>query len=129
MNGMAEETMVFVVDDDDAVRESLRMSLTLAGRKVEVFESATAFLASDALSHRGCIITDIRMPDMDGIALQEELVRRKSPLPVIVITGHGDIPLAVRAMRAGAIDFLEKPFARDVLLASVTRALEANSTM
>ena len=89
----------------------------------------SVFLASDVLSRRGCLITDIRMPDMDGLALQEEIVRRRSALPVIVITGHGDIPLAVRAMRAGAIDFLEKPFARDVLLASVTRALEANSTM
>jgi len=126
---MADHATVFVVDDDEAVRESLRMSLTLAGRSVEVFESATAFLASDVLSRRGCLITDIRMPDMDGLALQEEIVRRRSALPVIVITGHGDIPLAVRAMRAGAIDFLEKPFARDVLLASVTRALEANSTM
>ena len=126
---MADHATVFVVDDDEAVGESLRMSLTLAGRSVEVFESATAFLASDVLSRRGCLITDIRMPDMDGLALQEEIVRRRSALPVIVITGHGDIPLAVRAMRAGAIDFLEKPFARDVLLASVTRALEANSTM
>jgi len=123
---MAEAT-VFVVDDDAAVRESLRLSLTLKGYNTEVFESAGAFLASGAFSRPGCIVTDIRMPDMDGLELQEELVRRKSLLPVIVITGHGDIPLAVRAMRAGAIDFLEKPFAREALLASIARALEIGS--
>jgi two-component system, LuxR family, response regulator FixJ len=122
---MAEAT-VFVVDDDAAVRESLRMSLKLKGYPVEVFESATAFLASGAFARRGCLISDIRMPDMDGLELQEELGRRKSSLPVIIITGHGDIPLTVRAMRAGAIDFLEKPFAREALLASVGRALELN---
>lgn len=115
---------IFVVDDDAAVRESLRMSLKLAGHAVEVFESATAFLASGANSRHGCLITDIRMPDIDGLALQEELVKRSSQLPVIIITGHGDIPLTVRAMRAGAVDFLEKPFAREALLASVRRALD-----
>jgi two-component system response regulator FixJ len=115
---------VFVVDDDAAVRESLRLSLKLAGYQVQVFDSATAFLAGDALSLQGCLITDIRMPDMDGLTLQEELVKRNSPLPVIIITGHGDIPLTVRAMRAGAIDFLEKPFAREALLGSVKRALD-----
>lgn len=124
---MPTDFCVFVVDDDIAVRESLRLSLKLAGHAVEVFESATAFLASDALGRRGCIVTDIRMPDMDGLALQEELVKRRSRLPVIVITGHGDIPLTVRAMRAGAVDFLEKPFARDDLLASIARALEIGS--
>ena len=120
---MASEAIVFVVDDDDAVRESLRLSLKLAGYSVETFESATAFLSGNASSGRGCLVTDIRMPDMDGLELQEELTSRKSLLPVIVITGHGDIPLAVRAMKAGALDFLEKPFARDILLAAVRRAL------
>jgi two-component system response regulator FixJ len=124
---MVMEPTVFVVDDDAAIRESLRMSLKLADRAVEVFESAAEFLASDALGRRGCLITDIRMPEMDGLALQEELIKRKSCLPVIVITGHGDIPLTVRAMRAGAVDFLEKPFAREALLASVARALEIGS--
>ena len=124
---MARDATVFVVDDDTAVRESLRMSLKVAGHRVEAFESATAFLAGANSSRHGCLITDIRMPDMDGLELQEELIRRKSSLPVIVITGHGDIPLAVRAMRAGAIDFLEKPFAREALLASIARALEASN--
>ena len=123
---MAEAT-VFVVDDDAAIRDSLRLSLKLKGYVPEVFESASAFLASGAFLRTGCLVTDVRMPDMDGLELQEELVRRKSSLPVIVITGHGDIPLAVRAMRAGAVDFLEKPFAREALLASIARALEIGS--
>ncbi|HWA88780.1 MAG TPA: response regulator FixJ [Rhizomicrobium sp.] len=121
---MTADPVVFVVDDDDAVRDSLGISLKLAGYAVETFESAASFLAGGACSRRGCLITDIRMPDMDGLELQEELVRRGSALPVIVITGHGDVPLAVRAMKAGAGDFLEKPFARDALLAAVKRALE-----
>jgi len=121
---MTSAGTVFVVDDDQAVRESLRMSLKLKGYDVEVFDSAGAFLASESLSRGGCLVTDIRMPDMDGLELQEELSRRKSSLPVIVITGHGDIPLAVRAMRAGAVDFLEKPFAREALLGSIARAVE-----
>jgi two-component system response regulator FixJ len=123
---MPTESKVFVVDDDDAVRDSMGLSLRLAGHAVETFNSAMSFLASDAAqARRGCLITDIRMPDMDGLELQEELARRGSSMPVIVITGHGDIPLAVRAMKAGAVDFLEKPFAREVLLAAVKRALES----
>jgi two-component system response regulator FixJ len=125
---MATNPVVFVVDDDDAVRESLVMSLKLAGHQVESFASAAAFLASGAPNRSGCLVTDIRMPDMDGLELQEELRRRNCSLPVIVITGHGDVPLAVRAMKAGAGDFLEKPFARDALLAAVQRALERNAT-
>ncbi|HWA04584.1 MAG TPA: response regulator FixJ [Rhizomicrobium sp.] len=122
---MTAGPVVFVVDDDGAVRDALGLSLKMAGHAVEVFESAAAFLASGAHSRRGCLITDIRMPDMDGLELQQELVRRKSTMPVIVITGHGDVPLAVRAMKAGAGDFLEKPFPRDALLAAVKRALDA----
>ena len=124
---MVTDPVVFVVDDDDAVRESLEISLKLAGHQVESFASAPDFLASGAPSRPGCLVTDIRMPDMDGLELQEELKRRNSALPVIVITGHGDVPLAVRAMKAGAGDFLEKPFARDALLAAVQRALERNA--
>lgn len=126
---MPDEPAVFVVDDDDAVRESLEFSLKLAGHRVESFASAVAFLETDASSRRGCLITDIRMPEMDGIELQEKLKNRGSSLSVIVITGHGDVPLAVRAMKAGAGDFLEKPFARDALLTAVQRALEKNSSI
>jgi len=122
---MASEANVFVVDDDAAVRDSIALSLKLAGHKVEEFDSALAFLDRGGAQRTGCLVTDIRMPEMDGLELQEELVRRGSKLAVIVITGHGDVPLAVRAMRSGAVDFLEKPFSREVMLASVSRALQS----
>ena len=120
---MATASTIFIVDDDEDVRISLRTLLEAEGFAAETFESAMAFLASDAPTRRGCLIADIRMPDMDGLALQEELVRRKTELPVIVVTGHGHVPLAVRAMKAGAVDFLEKPYDEEVLLASIRRAL------
>ena len=118
------EVTIFVVDDDEAVRGSLQELLEAQGFLTETFESAGAFLAGDVHARSGCLIADIRMPDMDGLALQEELVRRNVRLPVIVVTGHGDVPLAVRAMKAGAIDFLEKPYDEHVLLASIGRALK-----
>ncbi len=120
---MAAEPTVYIVDDDAAVRDSLAMLLRLSGYGVETFESAAGFLSGNAPSAHGCLIADIRMPDMDGLQLQEELVRRGSPLQVIVITGHGDVPLSVRAMKAGAVDFLEKPFVREAVLAAVRDAL------
>lgn len=116
-------TLVFVVDDDSDVRDSLRVLLEVSGFLVQCFVSATAFLA-DEISKQGCLIADIRMPDMSGLELHEEITRRGISLPVIVITGHGDVPLAVRAMKAGAIDFIEKPFGDEQILASVRRALE-----
>jgi two-component system response regulator FixJ len=118
----AEET-VFVVDDDEAVRDSLGALLEASGFRVKTFGSAAAFLASDLAEERACLVTDIRMPDMDGLELQLELKRRGSRLPVIVITGHGDVPLAVRAMKAGAIEFLEKPYDDQTLLDSLRLAL------
>ncbi|MBI3676009.1 MAG: response regulator transcription factor [Proteobacteria bacterium] len=120
---MASRT-VFIVDDDADVRDSLRILLESSGLKVETFESAVSFLASEAYKREGCLIADIRMPDMDGLQLQDELVKRDCKLPVIVMTGHGDVPLAVRAMKAGAIDFLEKPFDDAALLESIARAEE-----
>jgi len=114
---------VAIVDDDGAVRESLRELLEAEDYDVVDFDSALRFLGSDALARCACLITDIRMPEMDGLALQDELVRRKCAFPIIIITGHGDVPLAVRAIRAGAHDFIEKPFKQDVLLASVAGAL------
>ena len=116
--------VIFIVDDDAAVRDSLVMLLRLAGHYVEAFESAVRFL-SDARPKSGdCLIADIRMPEMDGLTLQQELLRRGSSLPVIIVTGHGDVPLAVQAMKTGAVDFIEKPFAREVLVAAVKRALD-----
>jgi two-component system response regulator FixJ len=114
--------VVFVVDDDAAARESLVMLLNLAGFSVVSYDSAKRFLAEAQPSARDCLIADIRMPEMDGMELQQELIRRKSPLPVVIVTGHGDVPLAVQAMKAGAVDFLEKPFARSPLLSAVRRA-------
>jgi two-component system response regulator FixJ len=118
------EQTIFVVDDDAAIRDSLRMMLETAGYTVRDFASAHAFL-SDPDLRGGCLIVDIRMPGMGGLELQEELVRRKASIPVIVMTGHADVPLAVRAMRAGAIDFVEKPFDQERMLQSVSDALAA----
>ena len=121
---MASEPKVFVVDDDAAVRESLTMLLKLARYNVTAFDSAVRFLAEARPAAGDCLIADIRMPEMDGLELQQELLQRGSSLPFIIVTGHGDVPLAVQAMKAGAVDFLEKPFAREVLLAAVRRALD-----
>jgi two-component system response regulator FixJ len=123
---MAES--VFIVDDDPDIRDSLSLLLSASGYSTKAYESATAFLASDAPESVGCLIVDVQMPEMDGIALQKELVGRRSPLQVVVMTGHADIPIAVGAMKAGAVDFLEKPFDEPVLLDSVRRALDRAST-
>ena len=120
---MPHEATVFVVDDDEAVRESLSAFLDASGFRVKAYPSAAAFLANDQLPQKACLITDIRMPDMDGLELQIELKRRGSHLPVIVITGHGDVPLAVKAMKAGAVEFLEKPYDDRTLLDSLRLAL------
>ena len=120
------EQLVYIVDDDVAVRDSLRMMLQAAGYQVRTFSQARQFLA-DAELDRGCLIADIRMPEMSGLELQEELVRRKAEIPVIIITGHGDIPLAVRAMSAGAIDFIEKPFERERILGSIEKAMQVGT--
>jgi two-component system, LuxR family, response regulator FixJ len=118
---------VLLVDDDADVRDSLRALLESAGYVVRDFESAKGLLTDPALNRAGCLITDIRMPEMDGLALQEELAGRKIGLPVIVITGHGDVPLAVRAMKAGAVDFIEKPFDDHALIAAVRSALDRHA--
>jgi len=121
---LAAQPVVFVVDDDAAVRDSLATLLKLAGFVVSIFDSAVRFLSEGHPKPGDCLIADIRMPDMDGLRLQQELIRRGPRLPVIIITGHGDVPLAVQAMKAGAVDFLEKPFAREALLAAVRSALD-----
>lgn len=120
---MSTEETIFVIDDDPSVRESMRALLESANYKVRDYASAHAFLA-DQPPRSGCLISDIRMPEMDGLELQEEVARRGIDIPVIIMTGHGDVPLAVRAMKAGALDFLEKPFDDEAMLGSVRRALE-----
>jgi two-component system, LuxR family, response regulator FixJ len=114
---------ILIVDDDADVRDSLRALLESAGFQVRDFDSAKGVLTDATLAQGACLIADIRMPDMDGLALQEELVNRRVGLPVIIVTGHGDVPLAVRAMKAGAVDFIEKPFDDELLLQSIKRAL------
>lgn len=120
---MTDKPTVYVVDDDPDVRDSLKVLLEFAGFEVHAFESALKFLSSDVRKMDGCLVVDIRMPDMDGLELQDELGRRGINLPIVVVTGHGDVPLAVRAMRAGAVDFLEKPFREEALVGSIRRAL------
>jgi|SRR5271170_6995421 len=119
---MGAMNSVHVVDDDAAIRDSLRVLLASAGLPVQTYDSAAAFLAA-AAGLAGCVLTDVRMPEMDGFELQQRLSQRDIHLPVIVMTGQGDIPLAVRAMKAGAIDFVEKPFDDAELLDAVRRAL------
>jgi two-component system, LuxR family, response regulator FixJ len=123
MPAMPTHNVVHVVDDDDAVRDSLEFLLRTAKIDVRSYDSATAFLAALPDADPGCIVTDVRMPGISGIDLLRELKARGLTTPVIVITGHGDIQLAVEAMKIGAVDFLEKPFNDDVLLASVKSAL------
>lgn len=118
--------VVHVVDDDTAVRRSLAMLLRSSGHQVETYGSAEALLQAAEASgglDPGCIVLDVRMPGMDGLSLMEVLSRRDIRLPVVMVTGHGDIPLAVRAMRAGALDFVEKPYSEERILEAVGGAL------
>ena len=124
----ADPVKIFVVDDDEAVRNSLAALLSAEGYDTQTFASAQDFLDNYVPSTNCCLIADIRMPDMDGLELQEELNRRQVKLPIIMVTGHGDVPLAVRAMKAGAIDFLEKPYDEEVLLATLSRCAQAAHT-
>ena len=120
---MASEAIVHVIDDDEAVRDSLAFMFDAAGLEARTWESAIAFLgALDGLEH-GCIVTDIRMPDMTGLELVQRLKALGIADPIIVITGHADVPLAVDAMKAGVVDFIEKPFENQRLLGAVRDAL------
>ena len=121
---MTTEPIVHIIDDDEAVRDSLAFLLETADLAVKTYDSAIRFLADTLPSDAGCLITDIRMPEMTGLELVRQLNARGSTLPVIVITGHGDVPLAVEAMRAGVVDFIEKPFNDESILAALRRALD-----
>jgi len=124
---MQDNRVVHIVDDDEAVRQSLAFLLSSAGLAVRLYDSATAFLAGLARVKGGCLITDMRMPDMTGLELLHALKARACGLPAIVITGHGDVALAVEAMKAGAVDFIEKPFDEEAILHAVQAALERGS--
>ncbi len=120
---MAFEANVWVVDDDDAMRDSLDFLLSAAGFSVKVFESAASLLDALPSGQSGCVVTDVRMPGMDGIELLKHLKRTNAALCVVVMTGHGDVPLAVEAMKLGAVDFVEKPFEDERLIDTVRIAL------
>jgi len=124
---MQPDQFVYVIDDDDAVRESLEFLLKTANIKVQGFDSAKSFLEMLPQIKSGCIVTDVRMPDVTGIDLLRRVKELGLDIPVIVITGHGDIALAVEAMKVGAIDFLEKPFDDELILTSVRSALDKDA--
>ena len=127
-NLMHEATAtVFAVDDDDAVRESLRWLIESAGMEVETYGSADDFLSGADWDRAGCLVLDVRMPGTDGLALQQQLRERQIGLPVIIITGHADVPMAIKAMKNGAVDFIEKPFNDELLLRSIRGALDRNT--
>jgi two-component system response regulator FixJ len=117
------QPIVHVVDDDDAVRDSVQLLLEAHGFAVTAYVSGDEFIDRMTATPGGCLLIDVRMPGRGGLEVQEELRARGIALPVVVITGHGDVPLAVRAMKAGAADFVEKPFSDEVILASIRRAL------
>ena len=119
-----DDQTVFVLDDDEAVRDSLGALLESAGFVVETFGSGADFLDRLAPEGGGCLVLDVRMPGLSGLEVQEELAKKGIAIPVIIITGHGDVPIAVKALKSGAVDFIEKPFADDIILESVRHALE-----
>lgn len=120
---MAAEKTICVVDDDETVRDSIALLLRRTGHRIRTFASAREFLAAGVDVQNACVLADVRMPEMDGLALQQEINRRLPGLPVIIMTGHGDVPMAVQAMKAGAVEFLEKPFEKSSLLNALSNAL------
>jgi two-component system response regulator FixJ len=125
---MSDRTVIHVVDDDPAMRDSLAFLLDVNGFASKIYESANAFMSGAATDRPSCVISDIRMPGMSGIELVRELKSRGTVCPVILITGHGDVALAVEAMKAGAADFIEKPFDDQALLGAIRTALDAHAT-
>ena len=128
---MASDGMVYVIDDDEAARHSLEFLLDCAGIRVRSFPSADAFLAAAPPMLGACVVTDVRMPGRSGIELVAEMKRRGTSVPVIVITGHADVPLAIQAMHAGVTDFIEKPFDDEAILNAIQKSLatqESEST-
>jgi len=118
------EAMVFVIDDDESMREALKSLIRSVGLRVETFASAQEFLESRRPNVAACLILDVRMPGLSGLDLQRDLVERNIHIPIIFITGHGDIPMSVRAMKAGAVEFLTKPFRDQDLLDAIQQALD-----
>lgn len=119
---MSDRKLVHIVDDEDAIRRSASFMLKTSGYAVETWPSGAAFLKEIRHVPEGCVLLDVRMPEMDGLEVQQALLDRGVTMPVIVLTGHADVSIAVRAMKAGAVDFLEKPFEKAVLLAAIKTA-------
>jgi FixJ family two-component response regulator len=122
MKGTQEQT-VFIVDDDAAVRDSIQELVESVGLRAECYDSALAFLDAFMPQHPGCLVLDVRMAEMSGLVLQERLNELEARIPVIVLTGHGDVPMAVQAMRNGAVDFIQKPYREQALLDSINAAM------
>ncbi len=126
MTSGAESPLIYVVDDDEAFRDSLRWLLEGAGYRVEAFAQTESFLASFQPGAGACLVLDVRMPGRSGLELQEEMVRQGHVIPIIFVTGHGDVPMAVDAVKNGAFDFIEKPFKEQELLALIESAASLN---
>ena len=126
---MSIQGTVHVVDDDPAIRNALTASLEMRGLAVENYESAEAFLSSYKDNQIGCLVLDIRMPGINGLELQNILVEKNYSIPIIFVTGHGDVPMSVQALKNGAIDFLEKPYRQEILQERIEQALEKSKTM
>jgi len=124
-----KEPTVFIVDDDDAVRESLAFLMQSIGQKAETFPSGQEFLDTYDAEKPGCLLLDIRMPDMSGLELQEKLQEQHAIVPIIFITGHGDVPMAVKAIKAGAADFVQKPFRDQELIDRIKEVLDEDAQM
>lgn len=120
------EEMVHVVDDDEAVRNAISLLIRASGRQARTYQSAEDFLCNSQGSPGGCVVLDIKMPGMSGVELQEYMAEHKMSMPVIIVTGHGDIPVAVKSTRLGAVEFIEKPFDDQLLLDAVDKALESS---
>ena len=125
---ISESPMVYVVDDDSRVRDALCNLIASAGLRVSAFSSASEFLACDKPDTPSCLVLDLKLPDVDGLELQQELAVREAP-PIVFITGHGDIPSSVRAMKAGAVEFLSKPFGERELLSAIDAAIALDRTV
>lgn len=121
---MTDTRLIHLVDDDEAIRHSASFMLRHAGFRVKTYVDGVAFLEQVDDAEKGCILLDVQMPKMDGLQVQEALNERGVAMPVIVLTGHGDVAVAVRAMKAGAVDFVEKPYAKQSLVDALTRAFE-----
>ena len=124
MNSLPKLGTVYVVDDDEAVRDSLQWLLEGQNYRVECFDAAESFLSNFNPQEAACLVADIRMDGMSGLELQDKLIEMKSPLPIVFITGHGDVPMAVTTMKKGAVDFIEKPFKESELLFLIEKMLE-----